>query len=416
MRVSRRVGLLICAAAVAVWPTSTSIARATLETDAASPPSWAGDVADSRKLAGPVVARGTLVDPEGKPVVGEVVIFAWPNESYLEQMEVGGEFKLIPVARAVASDVGAFELRVDPRSPMQSVLSDTDVGALGNFHLVARSGDRKSPSVSFGAVVEPAEDGPRFIKPSDARPPEPGGRKHREATPLVFDGVLSLDGDERLSRVEAGVASSQYDKYPCSSTLEAEYAPVWVTVGETHTSPESTARFTYLAGSESTLGRAISSTGAAGTWEASGTTTKASNATIDFPPTPPLEARHHNTKFQYGRFRHYCNDGQWYSIEYEAKAIRFAGGAKSTEPASGPPGNYCVEQEAGSVFMREDTKALTWSTGVKTGASPIGINLSAQTGFTTTTRVKYDFSSAGQMCGDTTYPAQAKRVKAFSVK
>ena len=137
---------------------------------------------------------------------------------------------------------------------------------------------------------------------------------------------------------------------------------------------------------------------------------------MTFPTTGTLTARHHNTRFRYARYRIYCTDGNWYSIDYEARPYQFVGGANSIDPGSGPPGNYCTEYEGGSGYVRDDTKAVTWSTGVKMGVTEIGINLSAQTGFTTTAKVSYTFQSDAQLCGDTDYPPDAKRLKAFSVK
>ena len=240
---SRRVGLLFCGVALACWATSAAVATVLDVQQAAptSPGDWAGDVVNSHVLKGPVVASGHIVDASAKPTSGEVVLFAWPNDAAMESMKIGGEVKLIPVARATTAPDGSFELRVDPAVSLESVLTDTDRGLTGNFDLVARSGEEKSLPVSIDAVVERSATGISLIKPSEAI-----SSRKADTRPPVFEGDLSLNRADPPSRTEEGIPSAPFDKIGCTTTKTSEYSPVYVTVGETHTSPESTAKYTTV--------------------------------------------------------------------------------------------------------------------------------------------------------------------------
>jgi hypothetical protein len=153
------------------------------------------------------------------------------------------------------------------------------------------------------------------------------------------------------------------------------------------------------------LGVGVSASGKKGTFKVSGTVSQSINDVDDFASAKGAQNRSYYTQFDWRRYRHICNaGGRVRTISVSARAGVWDGGAGHRESSTIKAG-YCVIQEAGSSFIQRSTKASRLSTAVSTSAV-LGINLSAQTGYSTTAELVYRMHSKGHpVCGEHGKPA-----------
>jgi hypothetical protein len=69
----------------------------------------------------------------------------------------------------------------------------------------------------------------------------------------------------------------------------------------------------------------------------------------------------------------------------------------------------CSDVAAGATSRKDTAPAITLSSGLKI-SSVIGIDLSTQTGFNTSTGITHVYSSAGQLCGSDHNWSDAARI------
>lgn len=129
----------------------------------------------------------------------------------------------------------------------------------------------------------------------------------------------------------------------------------------------------YSNGASSTIGVGVSKTGAFGSFTASGAVSRSSTGSIDFPTSTTYQ--HDYTFFRWGRFGYWC-DTQPGCIKYAALARYWAGGSQVWNPGGAP-----------------------------SGSGP----LSTQTGYSTTAKVAYTFTSARKLCGTHDVPGGIPR-------
>jgi len=208
-------------------------------------------------------------------------------------------------------------------------------------------------------------------------------------------------GDASISALTDVVAAPAACTWVKVSTL----GPRWVQVGEGYTTTGVSAKLTYASGSSSTLGVGFSSSGSVGSFTASGSTTVSSSATIGMSPISSVAGRYWKTQFVYSKFGYACGGASTYSA-YEVRATSFAGGAQNISVTAVPSVPYCTPMPANTTFTKSSTNASTFSGGAAL-AKDIGINLSARTGFTTTTKITYTFSAAHKLCGSAGYPGSS---------
>lgn len=355
------------------WMLAIAIALAGVSTVAspaiADEPDTTGGLVPSERLASPTLIAGLVTAPDGSPAPGvPVVIRVWPDSETLGRLPIGATVQTAEIAATTTDAVGHYELRADPA---QSIERYADRNGVVSFDVVAGEG---AASVSFALTRKATQLAATNQNDSEAR-----------VAPTQVD--LRLSAASASSDAEAPTA--------CILSKLASYGPQWAVVGETYTHAGSTAKFTYTAGSTSTLGVGVSS---GGIFTAGGTASVTNSATIGFPTTPVNSSRQWRTQFQYDKFTDLC--GHIY-----ARPTSFLGGAGIVY-APTISATYCVPQTAGSNFTKSTTTASTISTGVDS-SSAIGIDLSARTGFTTTAKVTYTFSSSGKMCGTAGYPGNS---------
>jgi hypothetical protein len=88
---------------------------------------------------------------------------------------------------------------------------------------------------------------------------------------------------------------------------------------------------------------------------------------------------------------------------YQTRNVGWDGGDKLQDAGSAPSTPYCVPELAGSDPTISSTTAVTWSDGFTLG-SVLGLNLSTQTGYSTTASFNFDFIDGGELCGTEDYP------------
>ena len=98
----------------------------------------------------------------------------------------------------------------------------------------------------------------------------------------------------------------------------------------------------------------------------------------------------------------------WLYPHWQVRAKTYIGGA--WEQVGGAlTTKYCVPHGAGSWFEKVNTTAVTWSDGAGVSGA-IGINLSSKTGFTSSTKIRYDFQQNRSLCGSNDNPAGNPRI------
>ena len=188
----------------------------------------------------------------------------------------------------------------------------------------------------------------------------------------------------------------------CVRSLIKKIPNVHVGVMHLWSGPHATSKLVYGNKATSTLGSAVSYTGPSGTFKLSGTIAIKSTASESFTTVPVGGKRILKTDFQYAEWALACGG----TVTYLVEADRWEGGADYANITTTPSATHCVVQRAGSGFTKSDTRSTTYSDDVKLGTE-IGLNLSASTGFESSAKVTFAFSSDGQLCGTRNAPADS---------
>lgn len=358
-------------------------------TTAAAEPEWLPEVADSATIAGPVVARGKLAQ---RLATARITLVAWPTSDVLAAAEDGDTVKPAPVGKAVAAGDGAFILRVDPTAPIAQFM---EADGTVNFELAADAADGSRIIFAF----------PRWF--------DREARAWR-ATPedaVTGDLTINLDGAASVEGLHAE-APPAVDK-ACTTTVVATYNTRLGIVGEVYTGPNASGDLEYINGASSTLGVGVSSTGAYGSFSASGTSGQSSTWTENYPTQGQNKLTVMRTNWGYKKYKEACTHcgtggcASW--TTYRVRAYQYQGGQNMYTAASAPTANYCVSYVKGGSTTKDSGTAITFTNGVKLG-SVIGIDLSTKTGFNANTKIKFNWINAGRLCGTNDYPPQAARV------
>lgn len=360
---------------------------------------WLTDIAESDQLDGPILARGSLIDTNGRPVSGQVSVVAWPRPEVMATLDVGDTVKTAPVAKATVGADGRFALRVDPAASLKEfMLPDGTV----NFDLWAETADGWS-LFSFPRALYPG------VVPAWVDPQALGSTA--EPAPQILEVTLRSQARTVDSHEPATAPAPASDK-ACVDTVVATYNGRVGIVGEVYPGPHATADFQYINGSSSTLGVGFDAAGGPVTFTASGTTAMSSTGTIDY----PTQAANKRTVFQ-STFGYQNVQKQIFGSAgciqqgNQVRPYRWDGGALSYAAASTPSAPNCSPVSAVPATLTKDTaNAITFSNGLEI-SGVIGIDLSLKTGFNTSTKIKHVFSSVGQLCGsDASWPSASRVV------
>ncbi len=187
----------------------------------------------------------------------------------------------------------------------------------------------------------------------------------------------------------------------CITSLKADLGSTLVTVGESFSDASSVrATFTYGQGQSSSLGAAISYGGA---FTASGSTSVSKGAGSGFGPVTGAVNRAYRTNFDYRRYYTLCNTSPSYST---VKATAWYGGATAVSISDVAMGK-CVGYGVNGHYWISSSSATRLS-GAASLAGAIGINLSAQTGWSSSARLDYYMNATGHpVCGKDGYPGSS---------
>ena len=200
----------------------------------------------------------------------------------------------------------------------------------------------------------------------------------------------------------AEVVGPPTDRETCTETKIADYPNRLGVVGELWPGPNAKAQFAYTGGSTSTLGVATSTSGAFGTFSLGGTKSQSSSAAVSYPVVNAGSSKIWQTNWNYANFKTTCNGVSFstgaYSYSWnEVRSVGWAGGNPGYTPAAPPAATFCHDYLAGGGLTRNSSKATTLSNGVN--LSVIGINVSSQTGFSTSASTTYTMVRNGKLCG-----------------
>jgi hypothetical protein len=387
-------------------------------------------VADSAQLSTPVVAEGRVSRSRGNAAGATVYLAAWPNGDQLEAMGLGDPLRLVPVAKATVARDGSYALRMDPGIDVSHLWSeagtlDVEVAALDaegfatySFSLVPADGVAGNDA----ATIATAQVDPRTRRVTGAAmvdltlgergrlgAGQPKGRQDvaSDETPTVteYDPAGVEEAEPTF-----GIATSQ-GSCPGGAGQKATYRNQQVNVGEVHIQTTGKRmKFDYTGSASSTLGVGISSSGAYGSYSASGTVVRNRSMSTGFPEyTSSTTRRYLDTFFTYGKFCVNVSGGGYNYHKYEVRSTAHEGGTAGRDMSNAISATYCVPyREAGSTGSKTTTAAKTWSNGAKVGGV-IGIDLSTRTGYATDAKISFTFTSPGRLCGTDAMPNETPR-------
>jgi hypothetical protein len=357
-------------------------------------------LADSATLTTPALVTGTVTKANGAPAArARVVLYAWPSNDVMERQQVGDAINLQPVATTIAGPDGSFALRL---SSTDQLAPWADANNLVNLTATAVSGSRSS-SWSFS----------RRLSAMAA----PSGQRSLTATVSADSGTAAAEqvalklgaaGATRIrpTRGAVAAASSGAMAKSCVTALISTYSPVWVIVGQNYsTTAYASANYQYYKDATSSLGVGTSATGKYGSFKASGTASRSSSSSVDFPTTKGAVSRYHLTKYQYALYQLTCIIPGGVPLQhYEVRPYKYVSGSQERTVDAVSAG-YCATFAKGSKFTAEKTASITWTDGADMSAV-VGIDFSAQTGYTTKARIQWAFTATRRLCGTADYPGE----------
>lgn len=153
--------------------------------------------------------------------------------------------------------------------------------------------------------------------------------------------------------------------------------------------------FVYEYGAASSLGVGFSFNDVQGSWSEAGTASQSSTAQVTYPTYGNGQGVYYETEFVYGLFQDEDACSGW-----DAQPTGYAGGAITSvsDQAPGTVKAHCVVQQPNSTFTKTTTLAVEWTDGLNIAAA-LGIDLSTQTGYSSTASVVFRFHALRDLCG-----------------
>lgn len=164
--------------------------------------------------------------------------------------------------------------------------------------------------------------------------------------------------------------------------------------------------FTLTIGQSTTFGVGFSQSGAIGSWEANGTSTKSTTDVTDFPHS--VGRRHDYTYYSWYEYKYIC-DGILFG--YHAKPVAHEGGTVTYAPSTSniPSARLCLPYARGSKKTTLDESDVAYTAGGGANLLDVlGINFSTLTGYSSKAKVEFIANGSGlSLCGTNAYPARA---------
>ncbi len=334
------------------------------------------------------VVYGTVSTSSGVPLAGTpVLLYAWPSQSVTASIKIGQQVPRTLLGTAVTSSTGTYSITPANVSALAASASSSGIVNLE----VDAYYQKKEAAFFFPRQLVTSGSGMALAVPSQA--------SIAQLTPQAAN--LTIRG---VQAPAAGTpqASPSPDFFGCAgSTPTATWNNQGVNLGGEWSYVDSVwMNFTYEAGSSSTLGVALNQAGVGG-WTASGTYTIGAGSVQNWPQENVRNGYNRKSNFTYTEYVDSCGNHQTHVTNWD-------GGNPTTIVGFLPAGNCEPEQVTAPkpTLILNNTVAWTYSTGVSI-ADKIGINLSAQTGYTQTASESYTFTDTAHqryLCGKTGPP------------
>ena len=294
-----------------------------------------------------------------------VILYAWPRQAVLDALPKGADVPLRVVGSAISTSTGQYAITV---SNWKAVRASAD-GNVVNLEVRALSG-RVGAAFFFPRMLVGTTLGPALAVDNEAR--------HQSLTPQQANLAL-IRGP---SRKPPGP--------PCPTAKVKWLGKRWTTVGITASKVNAVKMsFNYASGQNSSLGVGFSATDGKGSWSQNGTMSVTESGTSGFTPTKGKVTTVEKTKFKYWKFEN-C-------LGFYAHVTGYAGGTEGVHVGV-PRATHCDSWSAGSKWTKSTTTAWKFSGGVGI-AYYLGINLSSQTGYSTTASITWHFGHHTFLCG-----------------
>ncbi|MCU1527876.1 MAG: hypothetical protein JWP75_1639 [Frondihabitans sp.] len=351
---------------------------------------------------------GGVATDGATPAAGAVVVLFGVPETTSAAPTPGTP---VPIVRAIASSTGAWDLAVPDGTDLTPYMDGTNA----NFQITqfdATGSDSYFASATEGSTTSTTTSASKQAR--DLAATSSGNM----ALTTTATASIHLNSDEAPAAAPVSAARTvrpddDPTKEVCTDGNLTGYnnTPVQIAVSYS----EGTGAYfllSYSSGSSSSLGVAESGSGDAGSFSASGTMTKSSNSTQVFPAMNNVLNRGYVTYFTYKKFKQTCTitsaqSSQTY-VEWFVEPDYWDGGA-STHSVAGISTSKCVPEPRTALYQTNHSVASTFAAGVSL-AGPIGINLTATTGYNADTSFDVGFPSSGHpLCGLDDYPSGTPR-------
>lgn len=288
-----------------------------------------------------------------------LVLLAWPSQSVLARTRVGQRVHTQVIATATSSSTGSYSLR--PKVTLSR--------GIHNLQILARSSSAVG-TFSF-------------------------------ARRITRSGAASVAGSASSRSVAVNI---RMRALPKSAMPAVPHLPICITVRKTHEYGQKLVNvgglysllfpakmnMTYTAGATTSIEAAASYEGDFGSFSAGGTFTETASSKVHFPPETDETTDNMQTNFTFGRYS-VCG------LLHEVLPEKFAGG--DNEVSLFPPGaTHCTHYNSNGGLTRTTGTAGTFKVGVSF-KKEIGIDLSAQSGYSKSLSTTWTFPAGGYLCG-----------------
>jgi hypothetical protein len=385
--------LALAAGAVSVLPVPSA------QGDANSAADWAGTWSSLPTPAGVRVASGTLTTDGTTPSTSAtVVLFVEPAD--FSAVESGAE-QFTPLSRSATDGAGNWSLSVPPGTDLTK---NTSPSGMVNFEVRSfdgvGSGSYFFSAKAASSLAAAQAESSGLVAAGSAT--VAGAAKTLATLPGESAGIkLNSAMSPNSTATGAAPATTSDPIYQCANGSFQLYGNIRVRIGRLYSeSPTAAEQFTYTRGSSSTLGIGFSGSGAAGSWSASGTTTTDSSDRLDYPLMRGVAYKLAYTTFQYDKWIQTCRSypgGYVVSTDHYFGPSRWIGGQNWENGNRLGMGN-CLQHPAGSHFTKDRSTAYEGGADVASSGA-IQINLSARTGYSTSTSITFGFTHTQPLCG-----------------
>lgn len=342
---------------------------------------------------------GKVVALPGDTVTLTVAL--WPNQAELDAIPANGGIVPLRYVGDIAIDGSRYSVNLDPATVPAAYRNDD-----GGVHVEVTAISELGYSDSYNETITVTGDQWR-------RSPAAMNLFESAAIPWgEVPGNLVVGLDEENSTLlertgdTSGLAETALfdlvtDREPICNTMKtssthdhkAKISDVMPAVNNM------TGRVTYNIGSSHSLGVAYKAYN--GTVSEGGTKTQSSNESVS-----PAFLGHDHTARTWWRYRDYKNSC---TQKVMAQAESHQGGY-TTATRSRPKYKNCRKYEPQRPWSRDTNRAYTYQAGV----TVFGINVNAQTGYTSKVSLQYDFAVTRWLCGNDANPPSAKLVAGYA--